>query len=576
MRRTFALCALLAAITGVLGASGALRRPENWTVDARFSLRSDYGPSSRVVVVAIDDSTNWPFPRSEHARVIDALRTAGAKTIVYDVEFTARTREAEDRALLDAVGRARGRIVLAATATDHGEPATLGGNETLRELGARAGSALLTPDPGGVFRRVGLEREGLPTIAVQATGRHPAAPAWIDFRGPPGTLRTYPFAAVRDGEVPADAFRGRIVVVGPTDPALQDVHSTAAGGGLMSGPEIQANAIDTFLRGAPLEDTPGWFDFALVLALGLVPALLGRRWPLAPAIGAAYLVAAYGLFAGAGLILPVVAPVLALAVSLLVVVNGALLAAAVERRVLRERFSRFVDARVVSDVLARTDDDLRLGGTRLDATVMFADLRGFTGFAEDLAPEQVIDALNHYHDVVSAAILRHGGALVSIMGDGVMAVFGAPLPADDHADRAVQAAREIVDGLEGFNEWLRGERLGDGFRIGIGLHAGSVMSGNVGGRDRLEYTVIGDTTNVASRLEALTAEAGVQVLLTREVRERLSARSLADLKLVGELRVRGRRAAVETWTLAAPGEVGLASADGDGPAELEVTDVNGP
>src|SRR3954453_9084135 len=124
MRRTLAVCAILATAIGVLNASGALRRPEASTVDARFSLRGSQGPSPRVVVVGIDDSAGWPFPRSQHAAVIDALRRAGARRIVYDVEFTNPTSPAQDNALIGAVRRADGRLVLAATATDHGEPAT--------------------------------------------------------------------------------------------------------------------------------------------------------------------------------------------------------------------------------------------------------------------------------------------------------------------------------------------------------------------------------------------------------------------------------------------------------------------
>jgi adenylate cyclase len=575
MRTIVAVCSLLAAAIAVLAGTGALERPELATVDARFSLRGDQGPSKEVVVVGIDDSTDWPFPRSEHAQVIDALRTAGADTIVYDVEFTTRTQPREDRALVEAIGRASGRIVLAASATDHGRPATLGGGDILEQLGARAGSVLLKPDPGGVFRRVHLEREDLATIAVQVTGRHPDTDGddgvWIDFRGPPGTIRTYPFFDVRDGRVPADAFRDKIVVVGPTDPVLQDVHPTSAGGGLMAGPEIQANAIDTFLRGAPLHDTPTWLDLVLVVALGLTPALLGRRWLLAVVVGGAYLLVAYAAFAFADLILPVVAPLLALGLSTLAAANFALLAATVERRVLRERFARFVDERVVDDVLARTDKDLRLGGTRLDATVVFGDLRNFTGFAEDLQAERVIEVLNRYHDAVSDPILRHGGALVSVMGDGVMAAFGAPVATPDHADRALRATREMITGMRGFNAWLREQGLGDGLGIGIGVHSGAVMSGNVGGRNRLEYTVIGDTTNVASRLEALTAESDLTVLISRETRDRLSPDALDELELVGEVRVRGRRASVEAWTLPAS-EVGIAGAQDHRAVEAEVAD----
>ncbi len=560
--RLLLICAVTAALVAGLDAAGVFRRPELATVDARFSLRGSQGPSPRVVVVAIDESEDWPFPRSEHAMVIDRLRRAGASVIAYDVEFTKRTTDEEDNALILAIERARGRIVLAASATDDGQPATLGGGDILERIGARAGSVLIPADPGGVYRRLPLEREGLRAMAVEAARRRPAGPGravWIDYRGEPGTIRTYPFFDVRDGKVPAAAFRRRVVVVGAADPVLQDVHPTSAGGGLMTGPEIQANAIDTLLRGEPLRSPPGWIGVVLVLALGIMPALL-RPLALVPVAGLGYAGISYGAFA-AGVILPTVAPLTALALGGIAALSLRLLEAVIERRIVRDRFARFVDERVVSDVLARTDDDLRLGGTRLEATVLFCDLRGFTSFAEDRPAEQVIDVLNHYHEIMSEAILGEGGTLVALTGDGIMAVFGAPLPSTDHAERALRAVRSMLAGLESFNGWLRGEGLGEGLAMGVGVHAGVVMSGNVGGRRRLEYTVIGDTTNTASRLESLTKEVGHPVLLSREVRDRLPPSAAEGLQLVGELRVRGRRASIEGWTLRGDGAGPDASGD---------------
>ena len=117
----------------------------------------------------------------------------------------------------------------------------------------------------------------------------------------------------------------------------------------------------------------------------------------------------------------------------------------------------------------------------------------------------MIDVLNRYLTTMTDVILAHGGTLVSFMGDGIMAVFGAPIELDDHADRALAAAREMAGpALDEFNEWMRAEGHGEGFRIGVGLNSGAVMAGNVGSERRLEYTVIGDTTNTASRLEGMT------------------------------------------------------------------------
>ena len=169
-----------------------------------------------------------------------------------------------------------------------------------------------------------------------------------------------------------------------------------------------------------------------------------------------------------------------------------------ERARVHDVFSRFLPEHVVDDVLARTDDDLRLGGVSTVGTIMFTDLRGFTAFSERRTPELVIDALNRYFDETSDAILEHGGTLVAYRGDGFLAAFGAPIEVDDHADRALATARDMLEvRLPRFNAWLRENGLGEDVRMGIGLNSGLFMSGNVGSFRRLEYTVHGDTVNTA-------------------------------------------------------------------------------
>ena len=183
---------------------------------------------------------------------------------------------------------------------------------------------------------------------------------------------------------------------------------------------------------------------------------------------------------------------------------------------------------------------MRLGGVRGEATVMFSDLRGFTSFAETLEPEQVIAALNRYLTEMSDAILGHGGTLVAYMGDGIMAVFGAPLKQEDHADRALgRGARHARAGWRGSTRSLRDEGLHDGFKMGIGLNSGPVMSGNVGSERRLEYTALGDTTNTAARLEGMTKGTPHQLLRRRQHAAMRCTRPADDL--VDGRRVRGPR-----------------------------------
>jgi adenylate cyclase len=271
----------------------------------------------------------------------------------------------------------------------------------------------------------------------------------------------------------------------------------------MAGPEIQANAIDTVLRGLPLQSAPGWLDVLLIVALSIVMPLLAVVVRFGYALGAAvvlsvlYPVIAKFAFDG-GLILPIAVPLIGLMIATVFASAGHALFSAAERQRTRDVFARFVPEAVVDNVLSQAGDDLRLGGQRRDGTVLFCDLRGFTSFAEWLEPARVIEVLNVYLSEMSDAIMEREGTIVAFMGDGIMAVFGAPLAREDHADRALAAAEDMLTvRLPRFNHWLHKHGFEHEFRMGIGLNSGSVMSGNVGSPTRMEYTAIGDTTNTA-------------------------------------------------------------------------------
>ena len=569
----FLACVLIAIALGLVTyATDTLREFESDSIDARYRLRGEQGNPRSVALVHVDDVTfdeldeQWPFPRSLHARVIDRLRRAGASTIVYDVQFTEPTEPEEDNALIEAVARA-GNVVLATTEVDaDGSSNVFGGDEVLRSIDARAGNAIIRQDTGGVLRRLPLEVDGLRGLAVAGVERDRGrrvsrdgfedGEAWIDYLGPPGTVAAHSFSDVLAGRVPASAFAGRIVVVGAAAPSLKDIHPVPTSTDeLMSGPEVQAHAISSLLRGLPLRSTPSGVDVVLICLLGLVPLGSARMGPrrailLTGAVGLAYVAVVAGAFLLFGWILPAVHPLLALSVAAVSSLGVHLAIGAVERQRMRDTFARFVPEAVVGEVLSCADDDLRLGGVERHATVLFSDLRGFTSFAESRSPEEVIGILNRYLTEMSDAILDHGGTLVAYMGDGIMAVFGAPLQTEDHADRALAAAREMIgERLERFNAWLVEEKLGEGLQMGVGLNSGIVMSGNVGSLRRLEYTAIGDTTNTAARLEAATKNTPHSLLLAQSTRDCLANGAADDLVDVGELEIRGRQQTVHVWTI---------------------------
>jgi adenylate cyclase len=537
------------------------------TVDARFAIRGDLEPPADLAIVGIDEQSftelgeQWPFPRSLHAEAISRLRRDGARVIAYDVQFTEPSNPADDQALADAIARA-GNLVLATTVVnDRGETNVLGPPEVLRELHARAGHAGLTTDSGRVARRMSDELDRLETISVAAverfTGRQVPKdafpdPAWIDYHGQTN-VRKIPFHRVVRGDFRPGTFKDKIVVVGATAPSLQDVHPTSVSGDeFMYGVEIQANSISTLLRDFPLREVPGWVNVALVLLFGAVGPLIAARFgPVRAAlIGlalAALYVALVQLLFNSGLIVGLLYPLMSLALGVVGALGAALVLHAFERERVRDIFSRFVPEPVVDEVLKNVDEDLRLGGELQVVTVLFSDIRGFTTFSEAREPDEVIEILNRYLTSMTDVILRHGGTLVAFMGDGIMAAFGAPIPTDDHADRAYAAACEMAGpALDEFNEWLRTEGQGAGFRIGVGLNSGAVMAGNVGSEKRLEYTVIGDTTNTASRIEGMTKGTPHMIMLSDSTRMMMT-REHPDLEQMQEMEVRGRQAKVVIW-----------------------------
>lgn len=448
MRRSAALLlvAVAAAAVGLVSREvGVGRELELESVDLRFEIRGPVAPPDDIVLVQVDDQTlsdldlRWPFPRSRHARVIDRLSAAEARVIAVDLQFTEQTEIAEDNALIEAIDRAEGVVLATTIVDDQGRTNVLGGDELVADLGARVGSALLPLDPDGALRRAAYAPDGLESLGVVATElytRRQVQPfdenrTWIDYAGPPGTLRSYPYSDVLRGRVPPEALRGKIVVVGTEAARLKDVSSTSTTeNSLMSGPEVQANAIATVLAGLPLTSPAGAVGTALIGLLALVAPFAAYRFGpgvtvIAAAVAAvAFAAAAQRLFA-AGLIVPVVHPLSAWAVALV----GALALA-------RPRATPVVphkpaDAPTVADEIAgfRLEDVIGRGGMGviyraqqpgLDRTVAIkviapehaADPRFRERFAREA---RLTAALDHPNVVPVYAAGEDGGRLYLVM-----------------------------------------------------------------------------------------------------------------------------------------------------------------
>jgi adenylate cyclase len=587
----FVAVALLATGVGLLlYFSDPLHEIELKTIDTRFQIRGNERPPSDLVVVAVDDETfdklglQWPFPRRVEARVLQNIMREKPKAVAFDIQFSERSSlgESDDIALLTALQNSNHKAVLA-----NDEPSSTGqivefganGNKLLSEVGTTPADGAFPNDPDGVIRRLPLSVShlvGLDVATAAVASRHrikvpPGNTAWIDYYGPPGTIPAVPFWEVYRGKVnfyeaggrnvpiarklAPDFFHNKVVVVGATAATLQDVHETPVSQGvLMSGPEIHAQAIGTVLAGFPLRDVSTAVDVVLIVLMGLLVPLACIKLsfrasvPVMIAVAAALVVGTQVAFDD-GRIVAFVYPVVALMIAVVGSLGGHYVLSGFEQARVHDLFSRFVPSAVVDEVIKRTDKDLRLGAVRRVGTVMFTDLRGFTSFSESLEPENVVQVVNQYLGGMTEAILEHGGTLVSFMGDGIFALWGAPLDQEDHADRALATAREMLaTRLPRFNGWLAEEGYGHQFRMGIGLNSGSVMSGNVGSERRLEYAAIGDTTNTASRLEGMTKGTPHQLFIAESTRLALHEVP-GDLVHVGEFPVRGKQVPLTVWSL---------------------------
>jgi adenylate cyclase len=552
---------------------------ENQTLDLCYRLRPMTPPPSDLLVVAIDEPSfqeldrPWPWPRRLHAELVRRLSSAGARLIMFDVIFTGATNPEDDQLFADAI-REAGNVVLGEALEVAKDP-----RFTRRilitpykpfQLAARElGLCTVTPDADGVVRRFRLSlagRETIPLAAYQLVrpkiSLSPTLSGLIDYAGPPRTLDTVSYYQVIDPErpLPAGRIKDRIVLVGHmleasvTPQAQADAFYTpffAQGGHLMSGVEIQGNILETLLRGSwEREISLGGRLTLLLAAILLASLVLVRLKPLSGLFftaGCVVVVAAvaFGLFVLARFWVP---PFL-VATGLVLVYTGNVLGhyftEAREKRWLRQAFGRYVAPSVVESII-RDPSRLELGGEELETTVLFADLEGFTHFSEAMAPQALIKLLNDYFTPMTRIIMAHRGTLDKYIGDALMALWGAPVPQSDHALRACQAALEMEQAMAELQKTWQAQGL-PLLTARFGLHTGPVVAGNVGSRERFDYTVLGDTVNLASRLEGVNKVYGTHILLSGETARRVQKHLvLRELDLV---QVKGRGQPVAIYEL---------------------------
>ncbi len=565
----------LVVVGQTLHFSGALTGYERASSGVWHRVAGQRCEPQHVVIVGIDEAALQARPDeplafwTPHvARALAVLQAVGARVVALDMLFSVsadawlakaglavpEVARTFDRPFRQALGE--GRVVLTAFATDASSEELLLPNAdywlALPELLDQVALSNLEYDDDGVLRsfRLAAERAEAPKVflgpllAARAAGQgqdaaiwriagHPhvlaAGPSPVTFCGPPGTVpvlsieRLLADGAAQDPQV--RALAGKVVIIAATYHAAQDVHLTPYAPDLMNGAEIHAQIAESLLAGRSTSDLPPW-QYALIIAVtaALAVRLASRRnAPVRGAVEAVIGVAVLAsisylafladmrVFAGGMQGTLVAGYVIGLALSL----RGS------ERRraALKQMFGRYVSDEVVEHLL-HTGDDPGVAGQTREVTVLFSDIRSFTTLSERMTPQMVVEMLNAWFSEVSDPILEAGGTIDKFIGDAVMAVFGAPVHHADHARRALRAAAAMDLRAQEFRGWMAA-RFPDldlpPFAIGVGLHTGEALSGNVGSPRRMEFTTIGDTVNAASRIEGLTKGFDAAVVISREV-----------------------------------------------------------
>lgn len=551
------------------------RRVDAWSSDLWHVLAGKRYEPQHVAVALLDDEALAAEPDRPlvfwgplYAKILARLREVGAVAVGMDIQPALSPVTWMDIIGADAsrdfdrdfmLELAKGKVVLAASvSTESGEPSfSLPATDYLLALPRHEADLGLTNVPldrDGVVRRFApaLYSEGEPRLSFAAALAKKGAPgisgapglAGLDDRtalqprpiayaGPPGTFAHVSFARLLAPDALSDpkvqALAGKIVILGidihGAHDRLASPYSLPLFGApkeFMPGPEIHANIIEAMLTGRTLTTVGlgaaagAWLPFLGLCSLACSRLGPGRSALAALGLGLGAFGLGYGLFLAGRLL-----PLAGLDVGLVAVWAGAnavrLTRGEREKAHIRHAFGKYVSDAAITAILASGKPPAP-GGSLATVTVLFSDIRDFTTLSEKLSAEEVVELLNAYFTRVCDIILAHGGMIDKFVGDAVMAVFGAPLADPKHARQALASALGMITASHDFETWMRERfpKLGDWrFRIGVGLHSGPAVVGNIGSRQRLDFTAIGDTVNTASRLEGVTKTMGCPIVASR-------------------------------------------------------------
>ncbi len=535
------------------------------------------------------------WPRSLYAQAVDRLAQAGARVIAFDLFFDAPT--ADDRELVAAIARA-GHVVTPVEA--QGPRQLLPGPGIAQEFdafvrpiapivkaAAGEGTVNVTTDQDSVIRSLPLViragEQDIPALALAAVARFVRRPAVLDgppeastiyaagraipilesgsmlinYLGPPsvpgqdGAFSIIPLVEVVTGRFEPALVKDKIVLIGLTIRSMDEFATPTTTGTRMWGVEILGNAIETILGERALVPASDELTIGLIAAMALIAALCAALLPMWATVATGGLVAAYLIAASvafdSGLLLNMIYPPLALLLSFSFIMIYRVVFEQAEQRTIKGVMARYLSP-AVSQWALKDPERLTLGGETRTMTVLFSDLRGFTTLSQDMDPQALTALLNEYMTAMTDIVFQHDGVLDKYIGDAIMAFWNAPMWQEDHAVRACETALDMVARLQRLQQDWAARNLPQ-LDLGIGINTGRMVVGNMGSRDRLAYTVLGDAVNVASRLEGLNKEYGTRIVVGEGTRA--TAGDRFHFRFLDLVSVKGRREPLAVYEVVA-------------------------
>jgi adenylate cyclase len=568
---------------------------ENRFIDFRFQSRGAVEPDKRIIVVGLDQNTitglNRPFFAYApiYAKLCKIAREAKAAGILFDVVFPPGTEqiiknhvkeagerigveishnllrqlgfEKEFRAALLTLKRSSTALILGIAWEK--DQAYVIDKVIERIADARnIGYFNLVTDSDGKIRKSLLFKEtgdnkffsvaylGAKSLKPEILEKEELFSGYqlINFCGPRNTFKNISlidlFEAEQENDELVKQLESKLLIVGYTD--ITDLKSTPVG--FMPGPEVHANIVDNIVNNRFLPVVADFKILLLLLVLIILVRLLACRNLISAIVLTIIFICSWFIKAtwfSPDYLLPVVRPLFLLSVMLLTDISLYMRRLYLERKRIRSVFERYVSDAVLKEILSATDKDF-ISGKRRRLCVLFADIRGFTSFSEKRKATEIVDFLNAYFARVSEIIMDHNGVVDKFLGDGILAFFNAPVEYPDYIDSAVTAAGKMLKfaGGEDFKKITGKVDL----KIGIALHAGEVVFGNIGSNKKAEFTVIGDTVNACSRLESLNKEYGTSIIVSSDIVKQ--CQSGVKWKKLGNQQIRGKTEKIDIFTLA--------------------------